>query len=264
MDFFETNFAGKPLTCHVRCQGEKLMVGFHGFADTYEAFDAMLPILEGKYTLVTFDLPFHGEHLREDSFVYQVEDLVSLINQIQAKTGLLRLSMIGHSMGGRLIFNLLQYFEGKIDSLILLTPAGLTKRWFANPYLMPPFIIRAIKSFYLNREGTPMVYQLGRKLGLSTKASFDFMEKQFTNHRRRARLFNTWLSLYHFPIIPQKFKAEIKRQCIPTKLVMGIHDRIIHTKEATAFCGNNAEMIEIVEVPLGHFLLKKELLGHLR
>jgi pimeloyl-ACP methyl ester carboxylesterase len=259
---FEINFSHKSIPCYQRSAGEKLLIGLHGYADTYQAFDEIAAAFEGKYTLITFDLPFHGENLFADDFVYSIYDFQEAIEQILGKTGFSTFSMVGHSMGGRLIFNLLPFFPNKIDKIIQLTPAGLTKKWFANRYLMPPIVIRLIKKFYLNREGTPWVYQLGRKLKLSSKSSYEFMEKQFSNHRRRARLFNTWLSLYNFPIEPAKFRQTIEQQSIHTLLIMGKKDRIIHPKEAIKFKG--IENIVVQEVPFGHFLLEKELVGHLK
>ena len=66
--------------------GERLLIALHGFGDKAELFAPPAKALGTEYTVIAFDLPFHGETEWRQN-VFSKTDLAFILRQIMAAEG---------------------------------------------------------------------------------------------------------------------------------------------------------------------------------
>src|SRR5690606_2199861 len=83
--------------------GDELLICFHGFGESASRFTCMEPALGNMFTIVALDMPFHGHTTWSEGRDVEQEDLEALIKKILERFGKQRFSLMGYSMGGRLV-----------------------------------------------------------------------------------------------------------------------------------------------------------------
>jgi pimeloyl-ACP methyl ester carboxylesterase len=90
-------------------EGPKNLVFIHGFCEIKEMWDDFIPLipnLDEKYTVYTFDLPGFGNSPFKES-INSLDDVASILIDSLNKLGIKSASFIGHSMGGYVMMSLL-------------------------------------------------------------------------------------------------------------------------------------------------------------
>lgn len=130
-------------------------------------FDAVTPVLEREYTIVTIDWPGYGQSIARDPHQVTADGLVAVAEQVLdalVTRGIRRLAIIGNSVGGYVAVRLAQRRETTIASLILVDPGGFTPqnaavRGFCRHLMGCPAIARwlitPLARIYLGRLRTP-------------------------------------------------------------------------------------------------------------
>ena len=104
--------------------GEPLVL-IHGLGSSSRAFNLISPELAKQFTVVTFDLPGHGQSPRDPQ---QAMDPVSLARRIfdeMSHLGFENFHLAGNSLGGWIALEMAALNPDRIKSLIALAPAGL-------------------------------------------------------------------------------------------------------------------------------------------
>lgn len=106
--------------------GENNILLLHGWGSNIELFNSMINELSKQNTVYALDMPGFGktEEMKESWCVSQYVDFV--IKFIE-KMGIKKLSILGHSFGGRVIIKMcnLDILPFEIDKLVLLDSAGI-------------------------------------------------------------------------------------------------------------------------------------------
>lgn len=103
--------------------GNPPLVLLHGDCGSAYIFDKMLPLLERKNYVVTFDLPGHGslpEYTQES--VFEIACSLNYCKKIIKKLSLVKLNLCGFDIGGSLALLLALETELEIDKLVLINP----------------------------------------------------------------------------------------------------------------------------------------------
>ena len=106
--------------------GERLLVILHGWGCNKELFSALAEHFSAGYTVVVPDLPGFGES-PEPSAPYSVGDCTDLVIEFIKSLGFDRVSLLGHSYGGRLIIKLFSRGElpFTVEKVCLTDAAGI-------------------------------------------------------------------------------------------------------------------------------------------
>ena len=111
--------------------GSETLIAFHGFGQSATIFSNIAPALEKNFTVYACSLFYHGES--------KLPNHISAGKPLPAeffKEGLLKFckqnniekfSLMGYSLGGRLVLKLLEMIPERINSLLLLAPDGVKK-----------------------------------------------------------------------------------------------------------------------------------------
>jgi pimeloyl-ACP methyl ester carboxylesterase len=243
-------------------RGPRLLIGIHGFADRSTAFLQLEPALGELYTIYCIDLPFHGETVWSKRR-FTREHLAGILLDIAAQTGHDRFSVMGHSMGGRILLSLLPLIGDRLDQMLLFAPAGLQKRLLFARLLTPLWLRRWARRIMLNWDRLPGWFYRLKRWRIIPRYAAGLAELHFSSLPRRQRLLNTWVSLYDFPIRPMVNGRYLRRYQVNTWIYLGEHDRAIPPAEGQSFVACFPE-VHLRIINENHFLMTETLCEALR
>ncbi len=114
-------------------KGKKVLLAFHGYGQTKLHFRHIAKQLSGQYTLYTFDLFFHGKSIwpfKDNPLTKNF--LAGMMSAFLEKEKINQFSLMGFSMGGKMVLSLLEQFPDRVEQLILIAPDGIkTSFWYS-------------------------------------------------------------------------------------------------------------------------------------
>jgi pimeloyl-ACP methyl ester carboxylesterase len=206
--------------------GDSLLIALHGFGDKAELFAPLAQVLGKKYTLVAFDLPFHGQtEWREN--VFSKTDLARIIRQIMDAEGRERLSLMGFSFGGRLVMSLLPELKDHLDKIYLLSPDGINTKGMYMAENTPVWLRRQLYRTLQNPAWLLRITEIGHRYGLINDVLFQFIKRNVSRPERLKRSFLWWASLDSFLLRRHDVRAFLAASGLPTAIYLGTQDDVI-------------------------------------
>lgn len=124
---------------HVRDSGPKdapAVVLLHGFGGSLHTWEAWAQGLQANHRVIRYDQPGAGLSAPDRLGLYTDERGMQVLSALLDQLGLQRVSLVGHSMGGRLAWRMAADHPQRLHKLVLVAPDG-----FASPgfdYGKPP------------------------------------------------------------------------------------------------------------------------------
>lgn len=106
------------------------VVLLHGFGSSLQTWDAWAEGLTATHRVVRIDLPGSGLSPPDPAHDYRDERSLQLLLALLDDLGLKRVSLVGHSMGGRIAWTFAARFPERIDKLVLVAPDGFASFGF--------------------------------------------------------------------------------------------------------------------------------------
>lgn len=97
--------------------GETALVFVHGWSSDRHVWDGQLAAFAPDYRVVTLDLAGHGESGRERE-AWTIEAFGEDVAAVARRLGLVRLVLVGHSMGGPVILEAARRLQGRVVGLV--------------------------------------------------------------------------------------------------------------------------------------------------
>jgi pimeloyl-ACP methyl ester carboxylesterase len=236
--------------------GPEWLFCFHGYGELGSSFNLFEELLGRSYTLVSIDFPYHGETDWQEGLLFDVPDLINIINLI--KPAEQPFSIMGYSMGGRVALQLLQTIPSKINSLLLVAPDGLHKnkwQWLSTKTI----IGKRLFAYTMKNPSWIMgLLPVVLKLGIFNKSLLKFVRYYLDDAAQREILYRRWITMRKFSPNKTLLKECIINNKIPVSLVFGKYDRIIISKHGWAFRKNAESYITVTELEAGHLLLREK------
>ena len=105
-------------------QGE-LVVLLHGWGSNIKLFQASIDLLQKGYKVVTMDMPGFGES-EEPKEPWSVDDYVDFVIEFLKDYEFTKVTLLGHSFGGRVIIKLCSREKPfEVEKVILVDSAGV-------------------------------------------------------------------------------------------------------------------------------------------
>lgn len=248
---------------HQYGSGPKLMLAFHGFADNGDLFAQVSELFAKDYTVLCLDLPFHGKTLWEGD-IYTPEDIFEIVQMLMQQFGTERCSMMCHSMGGRIIWGILPLMVKQIEQLYFFAPAGFQYTFTASRFFCPMWFRRRARNKYEEQEGILRFFEITHRLKLMNRSTYLVFKQQLDLPRRRARLLQTWMAMYYFPMGATKQHLQLLNDHeIPSFFFYGKKDRITPAKSAEKFV-QKLKNAELTIFKGNHFFVRDGLAENLR
>jgi len=251
----EITINGRKLHYLQTGSGPEWLVAFHGYGNDAAIFDELAAALGHRYTILSFDLPFHGNSNEwPDDIVFSKNDLVTLIENIQTMTGAETLSFMGYSMGGRVCLCVIELLPEIVKQVLLIAPDGLVFNFFYY------FVTRLSLGRYLFRKFLtsrtiykPVVNGL-HKMRLLDVSRYRFVMHYLESEWSRSMLLRVWPAMRMLLPDHKKVKAHIRNRNIPVSIFMGKFDRVIPVKLARKF-SEGLPTVHLHVLAKGHKLL---------
>lgn len=143
--------------------GKNIVLFLHGWGCNKEIFNKQIKALSKHMTVYSIDFPGFGESL-EPSSVWGVDDYTDLVIRFIEKLNIKKLSIIGHSFGGRVIIKLMsRKLKFEVDKLVLIDAAGI--RHYTKPTLKQKFYKACFK--VLKKVSPKLLNKIKTKVGSS-------------------------------------------------------------------------------------------------
>lgn len=233
-------------------QGKPLLIVLPGFGHNGAQAQPMAEILAEQYTLLALDLPFHGQ-TEWDGTSFTFQQMVQLIQDIARQYKVDRYSLMGHSLGGRIITCIAPALGEQVEELILLGPAGIGRH-----QLIYPRFIQGFLEWLLERPSwLQWGVKQGHQIGWISTFHRRYVETQLIPQDARYRLFRCWSSLRDFQ--PESVKVQAAMPHLPAfiRLVLGKRDRVIPNDQVSNYYAQCPRFEQVI-VDEGHELMTKE------
>jgi len=231
--------------------GKKKFIAFHGFGQDGNVF---LPLLSNNndVTIYSFDLPYHGNTIIHDPFIaITYEDIQDVVQQLMKRTSIDKFSLLGFSIGAKLLFPILTKFQTNINEVWLLAPDGIKKNfWYGVATESHPgrFLFRLILNYptVLKRAG-----HLLQSIGLVDQKTLLFAIKSIDTQKKRDQVYHTWTYLRKLKFNLNVLVGILNAEKIPVYFVIGTADQVIDKSSITLF---HQKLINstVIELSSGH------------
>ena len=112
------------LHLHRRGTGPSLVL-LHGLGTAHDAWNGLAPLAD-RYTLLSYDLPGHGESPAPGSG-FTIDDLSDQLAALLVREGIGRTHLAGSSIGGMIAQQFAAAWPGRVDRLVLIdTSPGMS------------------------------------------------------------------------------------------------------------------------------------------
>jgi len=243
--------------------GNELWLAFHGFGQDAMIMSHFMKTLRPNARVLSFDLPLHGKTTISTEFkmtkdLLMPSDLAELVGRITRESGAKSCSLIGFSLGGKIVLKLVEMIPGKLDCIVLIAPDGLKTNLLYNfttntalGKMCFKLLIRFPQPFFV-------ISKLLRISGLLNKKVHQFIIDQMGSKEKREKVFLTWQMFKKIKPELKDVRSKIWRYHIRPILVFGKHDRVIHPKLAKRLSGRNCTTAKVFILEAGHRLLTRE------
>lgn len=240
--------------------GPEILIAFHGFGQSAAVFSNIAPALENKFTVYACSLFYHDDSKFPDHISpgepLPPEFLKRGFLEFCEVNGIQNFSLMGYSLGGRLVLKLLEMIPERINSLILLAPDGIKKSfwyYFATHHFLgkrlfkrvvhkPQLLFTLVKGF--------------KKTGFINEKMQKFVFSQFGEHENRLKVMHVWNTYSIITPRVRLVKATIKTFHIPTLIFTGIYDPVLNEDIGEILSSNLEDEVRWIKMKAGHDLLK--------
>ena len=237
--------------------GKRLLLAFHGYGNNASLFTPLAAHIPEGFTLISFDLPYHGKSEWHDDEPWSVDALVTVVRSLMQQHDTNKVSLAGYSIGGRICLTLIQAMPEAIDQVMLLAPDGLVPNAFYR-LATNHFLGKRLFHHFLDKpEGYLRMVSWLEKRRWINAAHKKLVEQHAALPASRAFLKKVWPNLRLFIPDQQLVKQQIRKHHIPVQLFMGRHDRVIPLKHAELFASGAAD-IHMHILDKGHRVIDNE------
>ncbi|MCB0633938.1 MAG: alpha/beta fold hydrolase [Saprospiraceae bacterium] len=237
-------------------QGTHCLIALHGFGEDGSVFAPWEPALEKDFRLIAVDLPFHGRAIDWPLDRFQADDLISLIDYLPQYFSCGSYSLIGHSLGGRLILSCWQMLRKRPISIWLLAPDGLATRRLGMISWVPAGL-RTWLGRHMEKQAAFWLQLAGiiHKIGMIDAFSMRYLRLHLSTPARRRRLMGIWNTLPYFPINIKSLLLAAQQNKPPIYLAMGDKDELIAWQRLEGLLGQWPEGKLFLLKDTGHNLI---------
>jgi len=235
-------------------QDAPVLLFLHGFGSSLQTWDVWAGSLEQKYRVIRLDLPGFGLTGPSPSNDYSELNDVNTLTQFVDKLGVSDLSVIGHSMGGKIAWTFAAAHPDRVKALVLMAPDGFPQPEAigTKPYAMPA--IMGLMKFCLPRY---FVRKSIEPAFADTNALDDKMVSRYHDMLRapgvRAAILERGNQTIYTDPVPR-----LKKIKAPTLLLWGEEDKMIPSSNATSYAGVLAQSKTVFIPKLGHLLHEEQ------
>lgn len=252
-----TPFSNGEISWKVFGNGAKKTLAFHGFGQSAEAF-ATFSHTFSDHTIYCMDLPFHGAtRVRSKNIPLTPNQIIEIVNNLIKKEHISEFSIIGFSIGAKLVFPLIQGLAAQILEVTLIAPDGIKENiWYrisTGTQAMRWVFRRLMHSSYT----TDTIIAAATSLGFVDSKTAAFAKAALNTKQSRARVYDIWCHMRKLKLDTTEISQIINKHRLSLVFVVGEKDRII-TPESIVGLSAKIESKKVIRLPGGHYDLIRQ------
>ena len=107
----------------------------HGFGASLDTWEPWAQALSARYRVIRYDLPGFGLTGPDPTGDYSDAREMKILNDLMDQLGIARASLVGNSLGGRIVWNFAALHPDRVTRLVLVSPDGFASACF--PMITP-------------------------------------------------------------------------------------------------------------------------------
>lgn len=212
--------------------GPVVLLAFHGFGQSSQAFESIGNAVGKQFTVLALDLFFHGgsypdSNPNADNQLLTKTDWQRLIGAFLQARGIDRFALMGFSLGGRFALATAEAFSDRLDGLVLIAPDGITRSiWYRLSTHSRAG--RAIFRYVLRHLSfLAWVGHALTRLGFLNRTAMRFAEISLGTAQQRRLVYQTWTQFRLIEPDLNRVSTLLNQRAIPVRLFVGAFDRIV-------------------------------------
>ena len=251
---------GMVLEYEIIGDGPKAMFAFHGFGTSSEIFRMLESSLGKRYTIYSFNLPYHGLSAVDH------ETLLHGIDPIQLKKYFKNFlwhihfsyfSLLGYSIGGKIALKLIELLPDEVQNVFLFAPDGIKISFWYR------FITRTMPGKWMYGRLMEHPHRYIRfvngfaRVRLVHNRTASFVRSTLDTKEKRELVYKTWHCFRQLDPDIRKIQNIINIKNLNFHLFFGRHDKIISPSIGKKFTSRLRNRNSLHILDSGHQLLKE-------
>ena len=245
-DFFLTDRGREPLDrpittdrLYVRHygRGERVMLSVHGFGRNGRRMERLAQALGDHFTTFAPDLPYHGksEWVKQR---YTPTDVAAVLNALLADYANRPVYLLGHSLGGRILSNVLPLLDHPdVRDFALVAPDGAGGRYTNWIDTLPASLVKPLAAFSERPRYLLKLSNFLRRRGVINRYSAEYLNYNLKDGSFRRRLAGSLRSVLRFPPDPAGLETALSARSITATVFAGDRDPLLHHERLAAVYG---------------------------
>lgn len=242
--------------------GPEPLLAFHGFGQSGKEFAVFEKYLGDKFTIYSFDVLHHGKSEYHGKPITD-SDLEELINSFTKNNSIDKFSLIGFSLGGKVVLKLVELFHERLNNVILLSPDGLKINplyRFSTVTSTGRFLFRG---FIKNPAPVSKTALLLKNMKILDPKIYNFVHSQIYSKEMREKIYKVWITYQNINPDLDKIAELVNKNTFRFLLIFGKHDRVIHPKYGERFIRKLKDKNVFVLLNTGHQLISAKVAEYL-
>lgn len=248
--FFDYKHASLHYT--VAGHGQKVLLAFHGYGQTNEHLRELEAEFYENYTVYAFDLFYHG-----NSFWHKKDEPLDkafwadLMYEFLNSNGIKDFSLLGFSMGGKLVLCTLEKFPHRIEEVILIAPDGVKTSFWYSLATYPGIFRKLFRLMVVNPVFYKQFFSVLRRIGIVDRGLIRFASTQMASRDQRRRVYYSWMIFRKLRFDLRLLGFVMNQNNIRLKMFLGKFDRIILLKNMNRLI-KKVKSVEVHLLNAGH------------
>lgn len=207
--------------------GPASLLAFHGYGQDCSVF-SQLSLAFPDHTIYAFDLFFHGKsEWKEKERALTPALLRELIEGFIRQNNIERFSVLGFSIGARVVIASILDFASVIDAVWLLAPHGIKQDYIYNLATQKGPLNRLFYALVANPGIFFRTLDLAASAGVVNKRLIRFVKTQMRTTEDRQKVYDTWMVYSELKYAWPEIIGILNRSPVKLHVVLGLQDRII-------------------------------------
>lgn len=218
------------ISYYVSGKGEEILLAFHGYGQSAMVYSNLASALP-QYTIYSFDLFFHGiSEWKSQNNILTPEVWRQLLQLFLQKEQINDFSLLGFSLGGKVVMATYILYAPKVKNLYLLAPDGVT---LSSWYILATQLQIGRKFFHFlikNADFSAKMIDVLQYARLIHRKIGRFVKREMATEAQRNRVYNTWLLYRGLNTNLQSIIQCLTQGKQPVEIYIGKYDQVIHKK----------------------------------